>query len=79
MYENWKSSDSLIEEYESSGLYMSIELGIRMIDPKSIIALSRIPVESQLESLRNKVNKHGWKDPTPEGCTLYFFRPLHIT
>ncbi|KGP77418.1 MULTISPECIES: hypothetical protein [Paenibacillus] len=70
MYENWKSSDSIIEEYEKSGLYMSIELGMRTIDPKSIIALSRIPVESKLVSLRNKVNKHGWKDPTPQGLHL---------
>ncbi|MDN8593076.1 hypothetical protein Q0V21_30575 [Paenibacillus sp. 11B] len=70
MYGNWKSSDSIIEEYENSGSNMSIELGIRTIDPKSIIALSRIPVESQLASLRNKVHKHGWKDPTPRGLHL---------
>lgn len=70
MWNHWKRSDEILEGLDQSNLYMTIELGIQTINPQKIIALSRIPVESQLESLRNKVRAAGWSDPTPQGIHL---------
>lgn len=73
MFRDYADSDVLIEEFESNNKYLSIELGLQEVDPRLIIGLSLVPVESQLEDLLSKVQEMGWKDPAPQGVQLQMF------
>mgnify|MGYP007039426196 CR=1 FL=1 len=73
LFRDYADSDVLIQEFESNNKYLSIELGLQEVDPRLIIGLSRVPVESQLEDLLSKVQEMGWNDPTPQGVQLQMF------
>lgn len=73
MFRDYADSDVLIQEYESNKKYLSIELGLQEVDPRLIVGLSRVPVESQLEELLSKVEEMSWKDPAPYGMHLQMF------
>jgi hypothetical protein len=71
----WGDSDAILEEFMNED-YQECEYGTTDIDPRKIIALSRpyeeIIHDKKIESLRKKVQIHGWDDPCPQ--TLHVYR-----
>jgi hypothetical protein len=66
----WIDLDDEIERIQSSDEYIYIKLGIKEIDPSLIVALSRELNQDKLESLRERVQEHGWRDVSPRDLDL---------
>ncbi|RRJ54847.1 hypothetical protein EHV15_35325 [Paenibacillus oralis] len=69
----WKSAQRIQKKYieNKEQKYYQVELGIQTVRPKKIIALSRSIDEDKLNRLREKVEKDGWKDISPETILLW--------
>lgn len=69
----WLNSNVIINNYEN--LCMSCAVGLRTINPKRIVALSRpyaeISIDSNMSTLRRRVSEQGWKDPQPKMLDVF--------
>lgn len=66
----WIDLDDEIEELGQSDEYFYINLGIKTIDPRKIVALSRELDRNKLNALREKIRQNGWQDIMPSTLSL---------
>ncbi|GAA0849347.1 hypothetical protein ABER99_21515 [Paenibacillus glucanolyticus] len=67
----WGMTDTILKQISyNSHDFISIELGIQIVNPLDIIGLSRKLDEEKLSTLRRKIAENGWQDIEPHGISL---------
>lgn len=69
----WQNTYAVLEPYKN-GKYISVDAGVRSIDPSRIIALSLpyedIVTDHKMNNLRNSVDQYGWENRNPRSISL---------
>lgn len=66
----WIDLNGEIHNLHESGDYLSVELDIQIINPASILSLSRELDQARLEALRKSIRENGWLDLSPNSIGL---------
>ncbi|WGU92064.1 hypothetical protein QJQ58_15740 [Paenibacillus dendritiformis] len=66
----WKETKALLEKYNNNKEFILVELGVKKVNPKLIVGLSRELDDGRVSSLRKSIESSGWKDIHPSSMHM---------